>query len=338
MNPTSILAALLLGVAAAAPPAQAPIRASLQATAPTVLQWTCGAGGTQSRPAGPLRQPETWQPPMFGGTTRVSWVPPTASSLECTLQTQLSPPTFSGYCFHSVQAEWTYTVDAPPGTFGHLLLVDSMGGDFPAVAWRIDVHDDGKIDAQSQPPSTMVVPNTRERRLPVTVGNRPLRVRIVHAGTAMAPQTYRLTIAFEPWAAGAADLGSSCGPRDIGWYAVGYTRYNHSYFLAALPGTGGSPAKFVARGYGGLAVFVASDRDVRLPVGSIGIAPGCDDLLSVQLLEDPGVATGIGRWELDVPPLPPGLHLFVQHASLDWPTPGFPPARFGATNIVRLDT
>lgn len=53
------------------------------------------------------------------------------------------------------------------------------------------------------------------------------------------------------------------------------------------------------------------------------------------LLDGPGIDLGNGQWALPVPPLPAGLDVHFQHASMgSWNGQ----VRFGLTNVVRYQT
>jgi len=236
----------------------------------------------------------------------------------------------------SITVDCTLFLQAPTGT-GHLLVELTSSGDMPVQSF-VDVNDDGTDDAVCTPPSPYSVwYHAHERRIPVKIGSTPLpvRVRMSTAGWG-EPLEGIVSITYVPSAPNTADLGSGCDPNRVGWIA-GQPAQMRDYFLAAQPGPSPAAATLVAQGYGTIAQFIVSEHDARLPAGLLGLGPGCDDLLQYVLLTDPGTSAGPGTWQLLVPPLPPGLHFFVQHASYGLATP--PPAtRFGASNIVRYDT
>jgi hypothetical protein len=238
----------------------------------------------------------------------------------------------------STTMDCTILVEGARDAAGHLRIDLSYAGDIPP-SLSVDVRDDGSPEAMSTAPPAPGHTNYRhERRVPVTFGSGTLPVRLQLAANSWSPFACEIRVRFEPSAASALDLGSGCSANRVGWLH-GSPTVMRDYFLAAQPGPTPGATSFVAQGHGALAFFFVSEHDKRLPIGTLAMGLGCDDLLEYVVFTDPGLSAGSGTWRLTVPPLPAGLRLFVQHASLDATTPVYAPqTRFGATNVVRFDT
>lgn len=331
MRVAAIVVAAACGSAAIC---QVPLHAELIANTPMVVGWQLSGpppapSGSTTHPAGPL--PRTGRIDAATGTTNVymQWQAPAGRSLRGSLN--ITHNSGAPAATTTSSGDWALVVTGPAGTVGHVHIDLHSVSDFTSPGnIQVDVNDDGSIEANTAH-STFSPYMHGVWDVPVTLGTTPLRVRIRHGAGGTIPQGFGVSAEFVPWAAGATNLGSSCAINEVGWLAA-FPDERRSYFLSLLPANATQPARFAATGYGTLATFVCSDRDVRLPIGSIGFGSGCDDLLAFPVLTDAGVTAGDG-WELPLPPLPPGIHLFLQHVSLGAASGG-PPVRFGVTNLV----
>jgi hypothetical protein len=332
MRVAAIVVAAACGSAAIC---QVPLRAELIANTPMVVGWQLSGpppapSGSATHAAGPLHHTGRIEAVTGSNNVYMQWQAPAGRSLRgrlnITHNTSLPPATTTS------SGDWTLVVTGPAGTVGHVHIDLHSASDFTSPGnFQVDVHDDGSIEANTAHPTFSPYMHG-VWDVPVVLGSAPLRVRILHGAGGNIPQGFGVSAEFVPWAEGATNLGSSCAVNEVGWIQA-FPAERRSYFLSLLPANATRPARFAATGYGTLATFVCSDRDVRLPVGSIGLGSGCDDLLALPVLTDPGVTTGFGEWELPLPPLPPGIHLFLQHVSLGAASGG-PPLRFGISNLV----
>lgn len=315
--------------------AQSVVSASLVANIPSMVFWQLmpGTGGSTSSPAGPLTVDGNIQITGGSATSGLSWTAPSPTFCGCGLSSSQG----AGYGSRGCAADWTVSFTGAVGTRGHIRLRMICAGDLVnAGDLRIDIHADGTFEADAMYAPGASGPSTdRERYIPVVLGSTPLPVRILHDVNTMVAQGYHLVIEFVQWSPHAIDLGSSCGVSEVGWITTVFPPQQREYFLAATSVPGSGKDRLIASGHGSTSWFVVSDERRRLPVGALGTQMGCDDVLATALVLTPGVATGSGRWELTFPPLPPGIRLFVQHASLG--TAGSAPfVRFGVSNLVQL--
>lgn len=314
---------------------QAPLHAELIANTPMTVGWQWIGpppvpSGSTTYPAGLL--PRTGRIDAASGSTNLylRWNAPVGQSLRAWIG--VTHNSGSPVATTTSSGDWTYVVSGPTGTVGHVHIDLHSSSDWTSPSnIEVDVHDDGSIEANTaHSTSSPYVSGAWD--IPVTLDATPLRVRIRHSASGTIPQGFGVSAEFVPWAAGARDLGSSCPINEVGWLQI-FPDVRRFYFLSLLPANGTSPLRFAATGFGTLATFVVSDRDVRLPVGSIGLGLGCDDLLAFPIATDAGIATGDGEWQLPLPPLSPGTQLYVQHVSLG-AAPGGAPIRFGISNLV----
>ncbi len=308
-------------------PAQTAVTALLVANTSIVVTLIDGSSTvTASQPAGALLQVGSVEIPT--DVIRVHWTPPTASDPSCRFDYYSFPLGY--HASTDVDLDCTLWLSGT-NTNGHVQLDMLNAGDFPGHL-IVDVLDDGVIEADSYALQWSYAPFTASLHAPVVVNGAPVPIRIRMQGMTLAPEWRSIQVRFVPWAAGTEDIGSSCTPNLIGYLG---SQDVQDYYLAALPGMGGEALRFAAEGYGTLATFVVSLGPTRLPRGTIGLGPWCDDLLAVPLLDGPGISLGGGQWILPVPPLPGGLQFYVQHVSLgSWS--GY--VRFGITNVVRYQT
>ena len=324
---------VLFWLALQSTPAQS-VTATLVANAPLSASYI--AAGVQSiatAPAGPLTTSASVEAPGTAAVSKLWWIVPSSIFPGCTLRSNQMNWN-SQLC--SCSADLTLTLSAATPTHGHLLVYMICAGDFVGPGqMTVDVNDDGTLEADSlnSPISPSLV---REWDLPIGLGTAPLAIRIRHQVSTPVFHGYLLTVEFVPWSPRATDLGSTCGVSEVGWYPTQSFPVNEQYFLAAhVAPSGDGKDLLVARGFDTFGLFVFSDTPARLPVGSIGIPMGCDDLLAAPLALIDGINTAPGEWELLVPPVPIGKRLYVQHVSVGTTTWG-PPLRFGVTNLVQL--
>lgn len=300
---------------------------------------------TNTRPAGPLTangsvSDSSSFAPITATTT---WTVPTATTLGCRIQSSFPStafgPTFPYQGFFDT--DLTLTINGPVGQWGEVVV--SFGCYYDERA-TVDIGADGSIECSS---NSGGIPSFhgnmfREWRIPVQMTGAPLPIRIVdtHDTTTTGTATISdLVVEFVPWVPAATNLGSLCGQSSTGW--IGTFSSQYPYGLGMHAGTGGAAAMAVARGYGPLAAFVVSAQPTRLPIGTIGLGSGCDDLLANVLLTTSGQLSNPTPWSylwsLPVPPLPPGLTLYLQHVSMGV-DPAFWQLYFGITNLVEYRT
>jgi hypothetical protein len=330
---------LLLGVTLLAPAvAQSPLQATLIAVAPVAAEWINAPPGTPgtlvSQPAGPLTSVDLTAP-----------VGQTWAHFDCAL-------TADGAGWRLLASSQVFT---PPGeiaeTRADLLLVLTATapttvaldlelahwGDFPfGVGFTLDLGDDGSIELDTTLP--YCCGSVRRQSLTRTIDGTGLTIRIRHTNTMwVSPQAYDLRIEAQPWLPQASPIAAGCS--ELGIEAPLPVWYEGNYQLAALPSD--DPAEFGvlrATGLGSFDLFVVAGLPTMAPLVVPPPLPGPCDLLTDILVAVPGTPTVPGstatEWELRLPLLPPGLALFVQHASVHT----IAPFGFGTTNVLRLDT
>lgn len=304
--------------------------ASLEANLPL----TVTLFGVSSQPAGTLGSDGEISRTLAGITARLQWTVPTANDLSCSTTRFLDGNSFLPTQF---QADVTMWVSGPAGRWGTIEIETTQyQGGWPTV----DIFDDGSNDAVLGNYYGSIGSSTLTRRwsIPVQLTQSPLPVRIAHdTGNEYSYLYESVRVRFVPWSAAASDLGSSCPVNHTGW-VVGENE-DQDYGLTVGEGVGGAAAVLHATGHGQLQFFVIGWSPNRLPVGSIAIGNGCDDLLTDIITFAPGTAPHpfvFNEWTLSIPPLPAGLTLFVQHASLGGSANAT--TYFGATNVVRYQT
>lgn len=305
--------------------AQSSVGAALVANTPIVVTHTDPSGTTTAaQPAGSLLQPGSVALPA--AQIQVDWTPPTTNDPSCRFDYSSWPVDFTLTDVNLDCTLWLWG----PGVHGHVQIDMTNAGDFPGHL-RVDVYDDGVVEAD-----TLSLPYfwsfAANLHVPVVLGATCVPIRIRMHGATVAPEWRSIAVRFVPWGTATADLGSSCSPNLVG--QINHQDV-HDYYLAALPGTGGDVLRLEADGYGTVHTFVVALTQARLPVGTIGLGLGCDDLLAAPVLDGPGIDLGNGRWALSVPPLPAGLNVHFQNASMGtWGGQ----IRFGLTNVVRYQT
>lgn len=334
----------VVAVLAAVVPAQ--VSATLVANAPMTVGWDMGGSwgsGSNTFPAGPLTVDGSLLTTVPGGLggVRLDWVVPQPGSASCSFRASRQQNSSLTY---SSSADLTMSVSGPIGQRGHVKIV-LLGWDDAAstTSLLVDVGDDGSNEANSQAAPSVYI---REWRIPAALGPGGLDIRVRHfdAGPPYGPgKDWNVTLAFEPIADCATDLGSSCAINDVGWVLPPSPSVyaNHPYFLHAAPGGGGALCELIARGHGPIAAFCFAVDPTRVAPGWLGVGLGCDDLLQNVAFTLPGDVIAAETWSFAVPALPPGVTFWVQHASFG-PGPGWygsaPIWRTGVTNLVRVDS
>jgi hypothetical protein len=328
-----------LGVNLLAPAvAQSPLQATLIAVAPVEAEWVNAppgtAGALMSQPAGPLTSVDLTAP------VGQNW-----AHVTCALSAN-----GSGW-----RLEASSQVFSPPGEIAEtrvdlLLLLTAIApttlaldlqlahwGDFPfGVGFRIDLGDDGSDELDTTVP--YCCGSVRRQSMTRTIDATGLAIRIRGVNTMwVSPQAYDLWIDAQPWLPQASAVAADCGR--LGIEAPLPVWYGGNYQLAALSSS--DPAEFGvlrATGLGGFDLFFVAGLPTTAPLVLPPPLPGPCDLLTDILVAVPGTPTVPGstatEWELRLPLLPPGLALFVQHASVHT----IAPFGFGTTNVLRLDT
>ena len=310
--------------------------ASLQANQPLEVHFN----GVQSHPAGPLTSSgQISRTVNLFGSFRASttWTVPTAQDLGCNVTIALETGgvgnSFLGAIF---QSDTTLQVNGPVGAWGTVEIdIVHYGGTWPIV----DIGANGSNDAVLGAHYGGVGPGSLSRSwsIPVQLTQPQLPIKILHSSIPRHSETYQgVTVRFVPWLPNATNLGSSCPENHTGWIIGDNQGYD--YGLTVRPGTGSAAAVLHARGWGQLQGFVLGSAAPRLPVGTLALGHGCDDLLTNVIVTVPGTPTpswSSSEWTIDVPPMPPGLTFYLQHVSLG--SVGGT-TYFGATNVARYQT
>ncbi len=317
------------------------------ALAPIEARWDNAPAGTPgavvTHPAGPLPDATTtvavtvagWpaaasftmapQPPQAGEAVRWSlgahaWLPWAQNS--------------------TTTADLLLEITGPTTAAASLVARIGSAGDSPDPrGFQLDLGNDGTIELDSFHPRNPTTGLERRAAWAWDFRNGPLRMRVRHLGWGWsAPQAFGLDLGLVPWLATASSHGSDCGNEAIlpmvGFYASDY------HLLALPPATQQALSTLRATGLGHFGAFLVSARPdtIRWQVPATLSLP-CD-LLSEVLFTTPGTVTrsaGSSRnpwpmeWTTQVPLLPPGLDLHLQHASLA-------PPWFGVTNRVQIRT
>ncbi|MCU0862807.1 MAG: hypothetical protein MUC36_03355 [Planctomycetes bacterium] len=307
------------------------------------------ATAANTRPAGPITANGSVADSASTATGTVtattSWTVPTATALGCTINSSFPTPIFGTLGFFPYygffDTDVTLTIDGPAGRWGNVVV---SFGVYRNERATVDIGFDGSIECDSTSGGTLSFHGglSREWRVPVQLTGSPLPIRILDTHdttTTGLPTLSELVVTFVPWVDNSTNLGSTCGQSSTGW--IGFTATQYQYALGLHGGSAGAAATAVARGYGPFATFVIGTQAARLPIGSIGLGFGCDDLMSNVLVTTSGqLSTPTPRsflWSLPIPPLPPGLTLFLQHVSMGTDPIPFQ-LHFGITNLVEYRT
>ncbi|MFO1077657.1 MAG: hypothetical protein U1E73_08010 [Planctomycetota bacterium] len=234
-------------------------------------------------------------------------------------------------------ADLLLRIDGPDCALGTLELQLTMFGDSPQTSgFRVDIGNDGSFELDTFTANPLTSTLDRNAFFAWDFAGGPLFVRVTHtAYGAPMPQDFGCRVAFRPWVAGVDTYGDDCGNETVPPLSSGYTT---RYHLAVLPPFRPQDSMVLrANGIGPFAAFLLSDRIATVTFQLTGSpSPACDLLSHVVFTHLGGVASVNSgtipvQWIALVPPLPPGLDLNVQHASL------LPP-HFGLTNRVRIRT
>ena len=315
--------------------AQGSLQATLTAVSPIVASGTAGA--SVSHPAGPLTQALVIGP---AGTS--------AATFSCTLTSAPAAVTLTARYYVLSPLSGSAQTDAD------LLLQVSASsvlasvevelwydGDSPWYeGFQVDVGDDGVAEVNTAF-SYIGSPSRRRRHLTSSLVSGPLQIRIRNRNPSLGPGSshdYGITLRVAEWSPIASSTTPACPVIAYGWTIPGPET---NYQLAVLPAPAPNVAELRAIGFGLFDAYIVSDQPAVSPLQLPLPYPGVCDVLANVLIVDPGLPSAsqwglpqANAWSLFVPPLPPGLVLYVQHLSA---TQGYP-FWFGATNRVRIDT
>ncbi|MCB9876226.1 MAG: hypothetical protein H6835_01380 [Planctomycetes bacterium] len=343
---TTFVAILLATTTAAL--AQGPLTAQLVANDATTAQWidpaTGAVGAQMSTPPGPTTG--TAVQVGYGGN-------PSFARYQCSLA-----PAGDGFAFSAssscsyplgsivgqIHADLTLTIAGNGAAFAGIDALLWHGGDYPGpTAMLVDVGDDGVVDLTSD---WSVGPGYRQHRLwywDFADGDLVIRVRSDQASFG-GWQVHGLSLDVRPWAPGTSPV--SAGSTTIPYIPINVTDPESSnYALVAEPPAQPQHAMDLrATGMGHYGYFLVSDVGATLPLllpAPWNVpSPALSNVLAfaggavTATVPYPPNAPTPREWVLPVPPLPPGLTFYVQHASANqyyafW---------FGTTNVVRIDT
>lgn len=331
---------LLVGLSLLAPAvAQGPLQATLLALQPIEAEWTSAPPGTPgalaSVPSGPITRAEVHAPAGQNWATFDCSLAPLGGGVRVLASSVVFPP---GAELAETRADLLLLLSAPQPTTVALDLHVAHFGDTPSAGgFRIDLGDDGSDELDTSSPECCG--SVRRFAATTTIGPGGLSVRIRSTNTMGAsPQAFELWLDAEPWHPAATPISPACDALATKLPPQGY--YQGNYQLAALPPV--SPFEFAllrASGLGPFDLFVVSADPGTAPLTLPAPLPGPCDLLTNLVFAIPGEATILSParsgFELRVPPLPPGLVLYVQHVSVENEVAPF---AFGTTNVVRIDT
>lgn len=297
---------------------QTGVTAQLTALQPIVATWLNAPpntpGASVSHPAGPLtsalvRVPVGSRP--WAGEVAISLPANAWPSLHLATRND----TFFGDWVQT-SADLLWQVNGPPTLHGEVRIdIAALGDAGAANGLLVDFGNDGVVEVDTAPSVGHWFNGLRS--FPWDFAAGPLSVRIRHASTGgFPPQYYGLDLQFDPWYAGATDLGASC-PQFTS--QVADLHFDHR--LAALPPTAPQDLSTLrATGFGSFTAFLIS---AQADVGPAPLPPrfGSCDLLTSIVFTAPGSATRVEawypvEWVARVPMLPPGFEFWAQHASL----------------------
>jgi hypothetical protein len=343
----SLVAPFVVTILAVGAKSQGPLQAALMAVddiqAKWVFQSTGAVGATQLHPAGVLS----------AANVQVGYgVHPNVARYTCDLSgvgngyvldaTTSVAGYVSGVSFVT-HADLLLVLTGPADLVVSIGLLLSHAGDFTSSsAFRVDLGDDGTVEVDS---GCMNCGSARHHRLwtwDFAAGHLGIRIRTDQQSTGGA-QGHALTLAVQPWIGEASRAAADCG--GIAHVATtSNAEYESSnYQLAADEPTQPSQlAVLRAVGLGQANALVVAMQPGTTPLQlPAPFTSTCDVLANVVLffVLGPSATTTAPsgtpwEWQLPVPLLPPGLTLYVQHASAHVATPFW----FGASNVVRIDT
>lgn len=339
-------AAVLVGLAVT-PIAAQTVQATLLAVSPITVSSYAGFGSQPvqaSHPAGVLNTASVVasQPPGQ---------PSIPSSFSCSLATvgdswRLLAASDVDIGGGQTAADLLLVLVAPIGTTASLDISYAHFGDLPGPhMFHVDVDADGTVD--SRPFTLQGMSETRDG----LVIEFPTGIRFVRVTNAydnlfsLSPQYATLQVDVVPWPANVTSVVPAC---EVHGQLVPFFFTNYHLAPRRDPVTG-APVALVGQGLGAFGLFLVSGFDAVSPLSLPAPFTGTCDLLVQVGTVVPGVVTAtagtlttIGgqiphRWELTLPPLPPGLTLFLQHGSVLLPQLSGDLA-FGTTNVLRWDT
>lgn len=309
--------------------AQGPLQSSWQALAPLQVS-------TATWPAGPLTSGS-----LSGQASSLWWNLDDTGTVHTVLLS--AGASSNGYGSLGIAAaDVLLSVTAATPCVATVEVDLFQGGSAASPGTRVDLGNDGTVEVPSQPwPGS----SGREQRSAIwDFATGPLFVRI-RTSIAVSSSTWYsesylsfLELRIRPWVAGAQPIGSLCS-------ATGrVSNFLTNYALTMEPAAAPQFAELRARGAGEFAAFLIGLQPGALPLTLPPPYQGTCDVLTDVIATAVGVpAAPMGPtaspqpslWTLPVPPLPPGLTLYLQHASATSTPSSY---WFGASNLIRLDT
>lgn len=321
--------------------AQDGLKVSMQALSPIAAEWLNAPPGTPgaiaTHPVGPLTEADVAV--GSGGQVWAQFVCRLAADGERWTVNALSLAYAPWPNMVETRADLLLQLTGAPHAAVDIDLQVEHWGDQPNPAgFQVDYGNDGNIDVSTV--STACCGTVHRRTWTWMPRSGDLEIRIVNHGLdPVSPQVYFLHLVATPWAPTTEPAGLGYGGLAQTTKFLGSGLRTTNYQLAALPATTpGNLAELRATGLGSFGAFLVSTLpDTALLQLPPPFTTVCDVLVNVQLLAF-GTATGTTplpmEWWLVVPPLPPGLTFYVQHASAELSSQ----VMFGATNRIRFDT
>lgn len=332
---------VLAAAGGAMAPAQGGLKVSMEALSPITAEWLNAPPGTQgaiaTHPPGPLTEADV----AVGAFGQV-W-----AQFACRIAADDERWTVNALSV--AYAPWPNIVEtradlllrltgAPHAAVDIDLHVEHWGDQPSPEGFKVDYGNDGTFDVTTA--STVCCGTVHRRTWTWLPRSGDLEIRIANRGLdPVSPQTYFLRLVATPWAPNTEQAGPGYSGLAAAATIPSAQIWTTNYQLAALPATApGDLAELRATGYGRFGAFLVSTRPdtvaLQLPLPFTTV---CDVLADVRLLSFGtigGTAPLPMEWWLVVPPLPPGLTFYVQHASAELS----PQVWFGATNRVRFNT
>lgn len=321
--------------------AQDGLKVSMQALSPIAAEWINAPPGTPgsiaTHPAGPLTEADVAV--GSGGQVWAQFVCRLAADGERWTVNALSLAYAPWPNIVETRADLLLRLTGAPHAAVDIDLQVEHWGDQPSPAgFQVDYGNDGTFDVLSG--STACCGTVHRRTWTWMPRSGDLEIRIKNHGLdPVSPQTYFLHLVATPWAPNTEPAGPGYGGLASSSTLFGVKLWTTNYQLAALPATApGNLAELRATGFGSFGAFLISPGPdtvlLQLPPPFTTV---CDVLANVQVLAFGNVTSTTPvpmEWWLVVPPLPPGLTFYVQHASAELTSQ----VLFGATNRVRFDT
>lgn len=342
----TIMNARVLLVAAAVLPTVLPgqeVQVALLAIEPIEARWVNAPPGTvgaiDSRPAGLLSNASVGAP--VGDVVAQFACDLTCSDGVWTLSASSEVVLGVTGGLYAAHADLLLAVWADlPGVVAIEVEASHLGDSAQPSGFAVDLDADGSAEVTMF--HTML--NSRHHAtLPLDGDLRVIRIRSDNAPA--SPQRYDLELRVRPWLPAGSAAAPDCGGRSMLQSVYGPV-FVTNHQLALLPTDApGALGRLVAHGLGAFQLFLVGQAPAMVPwtppLPFSGTCPMLADpsfvLPGTALATWPGwfgtYAVDIG-WQVVVPPLPPGLELYVQSLSAN----AVPPASFGLSNVVRIDS